>query len=546
MNQNMKKSSLVLFFAMMLSVFASAKTYVYKEGITTLTPYVKANGKFTATSDCKVMIEAYEVFQVTYNEKSYDYSYVPGNDYQYVYEIDGVKSGTAITIASDYVINSNSVIKITVFAEGSKVPVNLLDVNPSNSKIFSWNTTGMITFTFNKQVALDDIKFVAGEYQSAVDEIHVSNSVGFNISACLNDALKTGALKSGEKFRIVVAGLCDAADASNKYGTDGTLEVEFTAPYPQNNFVKATVGETQLSCETANTYNFLSYYVADGEDGVFVFEFDDKISSIEGVTFRMGNIDLATVGKFHQSKLPYKIEDNKVIVDARGTLRTLGVLFPAMNEEEAGEGEEDPAVTVEFDKEHATIILENVMDSHGNAFLSTQQGVVGSYSFFMGYQEIIDEAFLDGDNKADGDDVKSGEFVSLWLSNANIKFEGLEVGYFVNKTADGVQFEEHESQLVTDFESVEDPTEGVVISFTMPDMGDVAVGTVVRVALHNASSADGMPHYLYIEFRAADVANAISSVEKTVISGKSYRLTGVESGNGKGIVVRDGKKLLAE
>lgn len=541
---------LFTFFAFVLSVALYADDYTFVEGVNTVKSYTPANATFTPDRDGKVLVEAIEVWKVSYDGKDVAYNYVPGGGYAYIYEVDGVKAGTPVSIVNDFPFSGPSRVKITMYGNGP-VPVQMTNVTPRTGVKFDWNTTGLVSVNFNKSVTLSSIKLVAGDYTADVDDVHVGSSLGFNITNALNAALDSEKLKAGEKFQIVIKGLSEATDRSNLYNGNGELVLEYIAPYAQHNFVSATVGENKLTYLQANTYKFLSYYAPDAEDGLFVFEFDGEIGKVGGVVMTMGNLDLDAQGKYHRSSLPYKVQGNKLIVDARGKLRTLAVLFPNVIVEEPGEGEEVNDERGSYDTEHVTITLQNVIDVNGNAFLCLAQGSVGSYSFVMNYEEIVDEAYIDGDNKADGEDVLAGEEISLWLSNAGIKFDALEVSYYVVLASQDSLAGEYEKRTVTvkDFVAEPDPLEGLIISFTMPEMPGVVAGTTVRVALQNASSADGMPHYLYIEFVAGDVMNALGGVLLEGGAGKNtpaYRIDGVRALDKltNGIYVKDGKKML--
>lgn len=532
--------------AMMLSFAVSAKDYTFKEGLNTIDSYVPANGTFTSDRDGKVLIECQDVWEVKYDGKTEEHKYVPGSSYAFVYEVAGVKAGTTIAINNSFPMNNK--LRITVYADGA-IPVEVLNVAPRTGKVFDWNNTGMVSVNFNKVITLSSIKLVAGSYTADVDDVHVGSSLGFNISNALNAALKDGKVITGEKFQIVIKGLRDAADRENLYNGNGELVIEYVAPYAQNEFVGASVGETKLSYLQANTYKFLSYYSPDEEDGVFVFEFDAEVGKLSNVYLTMGNLDLDAQGKYYRGTLPYTIDGKKVIVDARGVLRTIAVLFPAIIEEEIEEGEVASDLLGSFDTEHLTITLSNVLDKNGNAFLCKTQGSVGNYSFVMGYEEIIDEAYIDGDNKQDGDEVRAGEDISLWVSNAGIKFDALEVTYIVEvptQDENDQAVKEARTMLVKEYVAEPDALEGVIVTFVMPDLEGVVEGSTVRVALHDAKSADGMPHYLYIEFKAAssNTTDGISQI-KMQNSSKTYHLDGTEAVAGKaGIFVRDGKKVV--
>lgn len=537
---------LVIFF----SLAASAKDYKFVEGVNRVDAYTPANATYVPEQDGRVLVECHEVWDVKYDGNTYEHSYVPGSSYAFVYEIASVKAGTPITMSQGFPMNTQ--VRITLFS-GGVIPVEVLNVIPAQQSKFDWNNSGMVTVGFNKVINLKSIKFVAGEYEADVDDVHFSSSLGFNITKPLNEALTIGAVNPGEKFQIIINGICDANDKANLYNGDGKYVVEYIAPSPQHKLVSAKVGDAMLSYMEANTYTFLSYYAPTADDGLFVFEFDGEVGKVGGVLLTMGALDLDSQGKYHRSQLPYTVEGNRVMVDARGTLRTLAVLFPAVVEEDVEEGEDASDVIGSFDTEHITISLVNVSDVNGNVFLSDAPGSVGSYSFVMNYQEIIDEAYIDGDNKQDGDFVAQGEEVSLWLSNANIGFDGLEVTYFVEVPAeDG--FGEPSLQprivVVTDYKVEPDGFGGVVITFNVPQMPEVAEGSTVRVALNNATSKDGMPHYLYIEFKAsASTTDCIGQVgvEKNK-SARIYRLDGTETGEkpAAGLYIQGGKKIIVK
>lgn len=542
---------LLTLLTMVLSVAASAKDYKFTEGVNSIDAFQDANATFTPSRDGRVLIEAREVWTITYDDKQYEHSYVPASDFAFVYELNDVKAGKDISLYLSFPLNATK-IRITLYGEGV-VPVEVLNVSPRVGKTFDWNTTGMVSVNFSKGVSLSSVKFVAGDYVTDVDDVHVGTGVGFNLTNALNGALKEGKLQVGEKFQVKISGLRDMADKNNLYNGDGELVLEYIAPYPQYEFVSAKVGEESLTYLQANTYKFLSYYSPDSEDGLFEFEFEGEIGKVGGVMMTMGNLDLDAQGKYHRSNLPYTVSGNKLLVDARGTLRTLAVLFPAIIEEEGEEGEEGNEMLGTFDKEHVTITLSNVIDINGNAFLCKAQGSVGSYSFVMGYREIVDEVYIDGDNKQDGDEVCPGEDVSLWVSNGDIKFDGIMVNYFVEaKTYDEneVQVLEPRSILVEEYTAVPDPMEGFVVTFKMPEMTGVVAGSTVRVSLHEAKSADGMPHYLFIEFKAKDASapedtDAILQPTGTPAKGHLYNLDGKQTRKTtKGIYLLRGKKVV--
>lgn len=536
--------------AMIVSLTASAKT-VFNEGVNSVNGYTSVDGVFTCTTGGKVLIEAMEIWKISYEGQTYEQNYVPGSVYPYTYEISDVKPGAEISIKSDFTWRTDGKVRITVYA--GAVPVELYAVTPAMGKTFDWNTTGMISLNFNKNVVVSKVMLLAGDYAGEVDELRLGTSVSFYITNALNTAINEGHVKAGDKFQVAISGLRDAEDDTNLYNGNGRLLLDYVVPSAQHKFVSATVGENMLSYTQTNTYKFLSYYDPEEADGLFVFEFDGPVGKVGAVTLIMGNLDLDSQGKYHRSQMPYTIEGNKVLVDARGTLRSLAVLFPAMVEDESGEGEEGVSSMLgTFDTEHLTIALTNVLDTEGNAFVSDNAGSIGSYYFVMGYEEIIDEAFMDGDNKQEGDEVVAGEDISLWVSNADLKFDGIEIIYRVevptqDEVEEGTVYSEPRTVIVNDYTVEPDMLEGAILTFTMPELPGIMDGSNIRVALLNARSSDGMPHYLYINFVSPSTATGIAAMSGAVRQdGKIYRLDGVQM-TGKlpaGIYVRNGKTFI--
>lgn len=550
---------LIAIVAMLFTVLvASAKDYILKEGDNVVDGYTSADCKFIAPKDCKVLIEAMEVFNVVYDGKQITNKYAPGSPLSFNWEIDGVKEGTEISVTQGFVMNTKSTIRVTCYEASSVIPVTLQRVYPLEKKEFGWYTDGMVSLIFSKTVLFNSIKLVAGDYSADVDDIHTGTGLGFSITNALNGGLKNGHIQPGDKFFIEIEGLCDAADRSNLFNGDGKLTLEYIAPHPQHDMVSATVGGEQISYLQANTYTFLSFYPKDSEDGLFVFEFDDAISNVNDVSLTMGNLDLDASGKFHRSTLPYTIEGNKLLVDARGTLRTLALLFPAIVEEDPGDNEVNEGIG-SYDTEHVTITISNVLDSNGNAFRSLAQGSVGSFGYVFNYKEIFDPVSMDGDNCSEGDEVGAGQEISLWVSNSGVKFDGIEVTYFVKEAnplddADEILVQRSVSIPASEITTEPDPFEGFVITFALPAMPDVAPGTTIRVLLKDASTSDGMPHYMYIEFKAlgaivgGGISNAISNVATQSLTGETYTVSGLKVAPSQmrrgNVYILNGKKIL--
>lgn len=498
-----------LLFVLMVAVSVSANDYVLHEGENSLTAFRSANATFTATVDGNIVVEAQEIYNVDCNGANYPMDYLPGAAYPYTCEVIGVKVGDVVSIASNYVMNTGSKVCITQLPGGVPLPVELSSYSPEMRQEFPWSSLGIISLVFNKAVILSSASLIVGDNTYNITTININgNLVGLDITAPLNQALFEGSLSKGKPFAIEIRGLADAKKRDNLYNGNGVLRMGYLAPAPQSHLVDATIGGEHLNYTTANSYRMKSYY--DPEitgDGLLELTFDNDIQSVGNVMLTMGNMDLISAGKFHRSDLPYSIDENKVTIDLRGTLRSIHALFPNVVEnDESGEN-----VLMDFDTEHVTISVNNIIDINGSPVATTQAGNIGSFAFTMGYEEIADNLVMDGENISEGDAVNPGDEIKLWLSEA-VAFDAINVAYEVaqegeNSNVDGYLGYVVENIIVTDFSVVSDGDNGLVVTFTMPEMPEGVDGRPVTVSLINAKSENGIPHDLIIRFVLGEKAD---------------------------------------
>lgn len=485
------------------TTLAQDKTIILHEGNNELPSYAAVTATFTPETDCKVLIEAGDQYQVSYEGHDYTFLYVPTNSPANICEIDGVKANTTITLTSPFVMNPQ--LRITVFQAGQVIPLELTNVLPAQGTDRFWQENGILTLSFNKPVSLSAAEIQVANEHFPIEILHVSSAISLNVGTTLSQLLADGTLVPGKPFIVNITGLHEAGNDINLYNQTGKLSLRFPAPQPQYSLISASVNGQELYTSGLNDYTFLSYYSPDSEDGVFVFEFEHEIGSATGVVIQMGSRDMDGQGKYYEGPIPFTISGNKIIADARGTLRTLNILFPAVVEdtfEEGAEVTEGPGMGT-YDTEHLTMRVSNVKDTNGNYFRAQQAGNLGTYSFYMNYKELMENINFDGDNKAAGESVVAGEELRLWLGSDNVTFDGIQVSYMTEVEEDAF---EQRLVMVSDYTTEPDPFQGVIISFIIPEMPGVAVGQTVRVSLHNASSTDGMPHALSIDFKAGDPA----------------------------------------
>lgn len=497
---------LTVLVALFCAINLNAATYTLQEGNNVLTAAnTQAECTFVVHKDGRVVIEAQQTFTVTYKGTEIQHKTMFGTECPYKYEVKDVTVGDEIKI-SGYVMNTSTRIMITSLAPGEVIPVKLVSVSQEAGNTFNWSNDGNLSISFSKAIKFNKIIMAMKGKQYDVTNISLDgNNLTLGLAELLNRALlidKT--LNPGDPFVVQITGIVDRDDPNSVFqGPNGNaLQLNYKAPYPRYDFIRASIGGQQLSYTNFNTYKMKSYYdTALTTDGIIEVEFSNDVKSVNGVILTMGNIDLSAAGKFHRSELPYTIEGKKVFVDLRGKLRSLHSLFPNIVEDTEGGNSE----MMEFNVDQLTISLNNVVDVNDNPFYSSLPGSVGTFAFSMGYEEIQDNLLVDINGIAEGDAVKDGQTIELWV-NEPLSVDSVSVTYLVNVEADGETTADgdlgYQAKTITtaDFKITPDPKSGYIISFVLPEMTGAIEGESVTVSLVNAKSENGLPHDVYVKF----------------------------------------------
>lgn len=532
---------------LMIASNASAQTYVALQDGANELPAYQSNivARYRTTQDCSLTISCRQVYKVTCDGVEYSYNWLPANDYAYVYTLKDIKRGHMIELSTDFVMNGG------IFVEtytGEFAPIKFLGVSPSADNTFSWTNAGNMTVQFNKNVSMKNLSVVIGGRSYNATEVSVSNGmIGLNVKNAISQAYLNGA-KEGDGMDVVFTGIYEVDNTANLYNGDGNLTIHYLLPAEQHTVSSAVIGGVNIyyagqgGSAVPNNYELLSYYDEKGTDGVLVLTFDGDVKSVGSVRLNMGNLDKLAEGGYYMETLPYRIEGNKIIVDMRGKLRTIRSMFPNASD--------DILEAEDFDLNHVTIIVSDVVDRNGNSMASEAQGSVGSYAYVVGYRMLESNVVIDGDNIAEGDEVNAEQLIKIWISDAEAQFDYVEVAYKTINTeiepdADGNYFYNTKTLKVTDFTTEPDPAEGQVISFVMPAIAEAVVGQPIVVTLAGAKTSEGLPVELYITFVAGEgIASGINNIEADKKSHSMYNILGQRVKNTKGIVIVDGKKII--
>ena len=517
------------------------------------------NATYTAKSTGKVVLDAFVVFDaVTCDGVTYEYVYAPGALHGvFHYEVDA-KAGQTIQAISNFFLNNGTSIWVTENGEGP-VPVSVQQVSPAAEQKYAWTHAGMMTINFNKAVIFDDICLVAGGKKYAIDEVTAGSSVGCSLKAPIEKALEDGSMKEGDRFVVRIEGLCEMTDPTNLYNGDGVLEIAYLAPALQGRMVSAKVDGQDIHVATLNNYTMLSYYDADGEEGLLKVEFSKNIKSLVQPRLRMGELDRSAEGLYYEGNVPYTIDGKVLTVDLRGELRSYARLFPGVDLDAM-----ELRGTAAF--ETIDLSLINVIDEDGNPMATETAGSVGSYTFTLHYKEIVDNVTMDGDRLEDmeGSQKGAGDVVQLWVDQELKAIEGVSVYFKVVDEGQGVDDEGNPAYIegvaqvaLEDIKIIStDSFEGTVLGFTIPKLqmqieqgGDyipAASGQPLRIVL-KVKTMNGMPHDLVINYVCRSTADAIRQLPATEQhDGRSYSLSGlpVDGRTARGIIITGGKKVI--
>lgn len=516
------------------------------------------NATYTVKSTGKVVIDAAVSFdKVECNGKTYTATYAPGSSKgAYHYEVDA-EASQVISLECSFFLSNGSSIWITENGAGP-VPISVQQVSPARNATFTWTYAGMMTINFNKSVIYDNIYLVAGGKKYPVDEATAGSSVGCNLKYAIQKALDEGSMKTGDRFVVRIEGLREMTDPTNRYNGNGILEVAYLAPAFPGELVSAKADGQDIHVGALNSYSILSYYDAEGEEGLFRFEFSKNVKSLSRVRLMMGALDRSAEGLYYEGSAPFTIEGNTVTVDLRGELRSYARLFPGVDLEAM-----DVMGTAEFTS--IALSLVNVIDENNNPMATDMAGTIGSFTFTCNYKELVDNIVMDGDRAEDqeGSVKDEGDVVQLWVDQELKAIEGVSVYFKIVDEGQGVDEEGNPAYVdamvqipVADVRILSsDPYDGTVLGFTIPKLQSrieqggqliqAAAGQPLRVVL-KVKTMNGMPHDLVINYVTRASEDGLRTVTSSLGDAYIYNLNGqqVDGRAAKGIVITGGRKIL--
>jgi len=255
-----------------------------------------------------------------------------------------------------------SVITFTFEAKGEE-KITLTKASPADGDTLSVTGLGKVSLTFDRAISVEGATITSG-VNSADLTVNVTSSfyAGCDFKSTLNGWLQSGVVKENDPVTITFKGITMANNANVKYGTDGTLTLNYKAPKAPVTLVNLTKPE-----------KFKESWTAGDADGIVTFTFSGDISTTElpTATISYGNLDKDSEGRYYKESITPKVSGKTVTLDLTGVDRSgnVATVLSGLTDEEKAENYYT----------QWNVSLKGVKDADGNTVYSDAQGSVGSF-----------------------------------------------------------------------------------------------------------------------------------------------------------------------
>ena len=350
---------------------------------------------------------------------------------------------------------------------------------------------GQAILTFNLPVTSDQWAYLkVGKYpqdkENGKVEVRSGNNTEqliLNIKEYLTVWKEEGRYKAGDPVTLTLTGVKSRGENPLVYGTDGTLELKWTAP-----------GDLHKNTAIKAPDPFLSYWLPGDERGIMVLDFDYPLMTMEDgqtatVSFTIGSADM---GDAYQGQLPQdkiSVDGQKLYIDFTGVRRTYA----------------DMGLTQKW--ESISIKVNYIKMADGTMCFSPSAGNYGSVSTectFEEYKSDIQAEFT----PADGATLTDNFFKVYFSDKKALTFSGVRVTY---QTQDDIKYQADITEGIT---STDEGKNG--IEYTIPLTADIVAGKNIRVSFLNQVSNDGFEHDFSVCYNPGP--ELINDLEPTSVS----------------------------
>lgn len=394
-------------------------------------------------------------------------------------------------------LNSTQEFRATMSGEDDKI--DTIDVSPVPGTVLDITNTLPLSLQFNKAISSGPAVFTSGENTASAAAVTRNGYASYSIKSKIFEWMKSGAVKAGDKLTVVISDICSALNSEQKFGTDGTLTLEYYIPEMPTMLSSKSVPE-----------KFLSYWPKGDASGIVSLTYDNQLKKGATATLTFGNVE--DDNEFYKETLPVTISGNTLTIDFTGKIRTPKSMLPNSS---------DPT-------SYTSIFLRisGIKDINGEPCYAEGQSSYGSFQQSLTYENVAKEVVTEFTPKS-GSDISSAETIELWIAGKSaLLYDGVNFAY----TVDGVR----KNVVVKNSEITETMENDDEYALTIPVPEDVRKGTAVLVSLANLQFTDGQER---------DITARYNILKPTLLKPETAELALLNAGDEVSVSTNMGDKI---
>ena len=314
-----------------------------------------------------------------------------------------------------------------------------------------------------------------------------SGKLIFELKDSLYSWMQKEYYKAGDKMTLTITGLCAKTNQEIKYGTDGTLVMEWTVP-----------GKPHYLLSLEGAEPFKSYWVPGDKDGIVTLTFDYPLMTKEngqtaGVKMQMGSADMGDAYEGYLDQEKISVDGNKLLLDFTGVRRAY----------------EDLGLKMKWGS--ISLKVHDILMEDGTSSFNETSGNYGSAAFDRSYVELKSDIVAEF-TPASGSQLTEKAFKVYFSEKDSYKFDGVELYY---------QTQEDEKYMVEVTEGITSVEEGDNgIEYTIPVPDEVFAGKNIRVEFMNVTSIDGFEHDFGVKYNPGpELTDDLNPASRSLMDG---------------------------
>lgn len=395
--------------------------------------------------------------------------------------------------------------ELTIQEGDTKIEFVGMSPEVTEEKPYSVSSDYRIYVNFNYPVTIGNSFLIAGGERVQIYPVLSNNSVSCDVYSYVMDFYRRGLIKEGDKMTLRILQIKDALNSSNKYNSNGKLEIEIPMAAKPAELVESRNVDFKGGRNVMN-----SYYLSGDDASKFVLVFDTEIDAAKTPTADLtyGNADNIELGVYREQLLG-EVSGNTVTFDFSGKLRRRIDMLPAATSSE---------------------LVDDIYASFGGIFTADgQRAYTGVLSNPVGFAASMIVNDLQYNIAADfsparGSALTPGTEMEIWVMNGSlIQYDNICIDY----TSDGtvktivIPTEDVTEKLDEDSASGSD----MLYYFTIPEF-EADPETTVYIYMSNLICADGLDHADDVRGNFKEAISSIAEITAEKSGNDIYDLSG--------------------